>query len=325
MNPKTLGLAALAMVVVALLYQTIPVEKEITNELLLPGLKEAVSDIDRVVIEPLDREENGLTIIQEEGVWQLAEKSGYPIDFERFLSFVDKLAAAEVTEKKTARREYHSTLGVADEGGEEEIGTLVSIGSESESFELIVGNESGSGRGSFVRRPQSDQVYLVDQQIEVSPDAVDWLDPIVINIDSKKIRRVEIQGVSGLVAERNPESGDIELKGLPEDAELKYPTIADGLARVLVNLRLQDVAPYDESLWREAGVARYLLEGGEAVKVRTVKKDDDFWLHLDTSQLGGLSDLSAYKDRSRWQYQVSQYVFNEFNKTMADMLKSEEE
>ncbi len=325
MNPKLLGLAALAMLVTALLFQTMQMEEEVVAEPALPGLKAVLQGTERILIEPLYSDGSKLTLTENDGVWLLEEKGGYPVDFEGLVQFLDKLATAEVIEKKTAKKERHSALGVADQGDEEAAGTRVVVESGGHTFEVIIGKESNFGRGSFVKHPGSDQVYLINKEIAVSANAADWLDAIVINIDSKRVERIEILGSPGLVAERHPENGSVQLKGLPAGAELKYPTIADSLARTLVNLRFDDVLPYDDATFEDAGLSRYRLDSGEEVEVRTVELEDEYWLHLMLSNLTPESELSSYQERSLWQYKISQYVFNEINKQLPDMLKAEEE
>ena len=288
--------------------------------------------MERIEIYALGDEASTLAISRNDQVWVLENRSGYPIDFEELLEFLDKLASAELIEEKTAKAELLGRLGLAASGEDDAVGVAVRIGAKDLSFELIVGHESNSGRGSFVRYPGSDQAYLASEVIEVSTDAVEWLDPVVINIDSNRVLRVEVlaevmQSALPLVAQRNAESGDIELQGIPLDADLKYPSVADGLARMLVNLRFEDVEPYDSERWSGAGLTTVTLDSGEVLEVRTIETTGEYWLHLlqqyQQHQPPQLQE-PAYAGIDKWQYKVSQYVFNEFNKTMTDMLKSPE-
>ena len=45
------------------------------------------------------------------------------------------------------------------------------------------------------------------------------------------------------------------------------------------------------------------------INVRTVQTDGDSWLHIDRG------DLAA------WQYQIGEYAYGEFNKSLEDMLQ----
>jgi len=122
---------------------------------------------------------------------------------------------------------------------------------------------------------------------------------------------VEVRsGASVIMAERDETSGDIKVTNLPVGAELKYATVADSLTRLLINLRMTDVAPYDETLFTAAGSVKVVTSAGDEYTVRSVSRDDGYWVQLD--------------NKPGWQFKVSEYNFNQLNKKLDELLKEEE-
>ena len=311
MNVRVAGLLLIAAMLLALFMQRLGDDAGGIFPLLLPDLKGQLDAVQKVSIRPLAREQAGVSIQHEDVGWRLPEKSGYPADFEALSDFLGRLSEVRIAEKKTAREENHARLGLADAG--EQAGTLVFVESAAGVTQLIIG-ASGESQGSFVRLVGDPQVYLTDAVITASPDPMDWLDPLAINVDSSKIRKVTItKGGAALLSAARNEAGELILQNLPQAAELKYATVADDLARVLVNLRFLDVEPLQPGRFDEATMTTFTLDDGEAVVAKTVRVADDHWLHLDTESNRG------------WQYKVREYTFNEFNKTLEDMLKNEDQ
>ena len=308
MNVRVVGLLLIAAMLLALFMQRLGDDSGEIPPLLLPGLKGQLALVQKVSIRPLAEEQVAVSIQHEDAGWRLSEKSDYPADFEALSAFLSLLSEVKIAEKKTARKKNHGRLGLADSG--EQAGTLVSVESATGVTQLVIG-ESSESRGSFVRLVGDPQVYLTDAVITASPDPMDWLDSVATSVDSSKIRKVTmVKGdVALLSAERN-EAGELILQNLPEAAELKYATVADDLARMLVNLRFLDVEPLEPGRFDQATMTTFTLDDGETVVAKTVRVADDYWLHLDTESNRG------------WQYKIREYTFNEFNKALEDMLKN---
>ena len=94
---------------------------------------------------------------------------------------------------------------------------------------------------------------------------------------------------------------------------LKYPAILDSLTRALVNLRFLDARPLEDNWFLDPGITRVTLLSGEEMVVRSVEREGDYWIHLDTPE------------RRDWQFRVSEYHYGELNKTLEDMLQARDE
>ncbi len=342
---------------------------------LLPGLATSRDAVQRVLVTGLDEAGGQLSIITDDSGWILQEKSGYPVDFEGFIAFLDAVVEAKLTEQKTAKESFHPRLGLAASGAPGEAGTQIDIYAGDETFSFIKGIESAAQTGTFIRYPDDNQVWLTDQTFAVSVDPLDWINPVAINLDAERVMGVEMirDGKVQLVAAREgislegqaegsleewadgsleekaegsqeeqaegslegqadgsqeEQQGELILQGQPPGTELKYPTIVSGLARMLVNLRFEDVSRYDPGQWQDYGIARVQLDSGVSIEARTRTQEDKFLLHLQVTnnsdtESDAESETENYADLKNWQFEISEYVFKELNKTTADMLKED--
>ena len=307
MNAKVLGLAAIAVMSTLLILQSGSNETDPQEaDLLLPELAAQLDTVSRVEIS--DPEAGWVASAERDGsAWRVPEKAGYAADFETLSRLLRGLAELKIAERKTARPENHAQLGVASAG--EGAGIRVQV-EAAETFALVIGQGSVA-RGAFVRRPGEDQVYLANEALDVPDSSMALLDPVIINIEAASVSAVEVRsGTSVIMAERDETSGDIKVTNLPYGAELKYATVADSLTRLLINLRMTDVMPHDEAGFAESGRAKVVTSAGDAYVVRSVSRDDGYWVHLD-SQPG-------------WQFKVSEYSYNQLNKKLDELLKEEE-
>jgi len=307
MNMKLVGLFGIAVLLVALLFQMNPANDENTPRLVFPGLKEQLAGLTSInVASPAG---DSVSVVKQQDHWVLAGKSGYKVDFSRLSGILVNLSELKIVEEKTAVSSNHARLGVAQSGSG--AGTSITIFPGEHS--LLVGNEAAS-RGSFVRYPDDPQVYLTNEWVEASADWLDWVDPVVINIEPSNIQEVSIATRSAqfLLGNRNEASGEFELLGVPEGRELKYSTVADSLTRLLVNIRMLDVEPYNPSIFDDPSNTRFVLNSGETVVVGAIIVDGRFWMHINRETLAD------------WQFEISELTYKELTKEMEDMLQPPE-
>ena len=280
------------------------------SQLLLPELKDRLSQVEMVSLEQLGNPATRITLKFQKDEWRLIEKASYTADFEALAKLLSDLSIIAIAEVKTARPENHARLGVADEGAK--AGKMITVTSGDAQFQLVFGLDAES-LGTYVRRPDETQIYLSDIDVELPLGAIDWLDAVVVNIDSAEVMSVAISitGASTLKVLRHEEGAELELQSLPVGAELAYETVVDNFGRLLVNLRFTDVKPYREAEFVTSSKAEISLRTGELINAQTIDQDGEYWLHLDRA------------DNIGWQYRVSEYTYNEFNKTLPDMLETD--
>ena len=301
------GLALLAVLSLLFFMQVNQPETEDEPTRILPDL--VLDDVTDMIIESDDSK---VTLTKSSDGWKVMEKSDYPADFEALSTLLINLSEMVIAETKTARPENHARLNVADDG--EGAGTRLRLQPGGE--QLIIG-QSAQTRGSFFRYANDPQVYLSNEPIELETGAEEWVDPIIINVDSQAVLGVSIarHGEEPLSANRDKGTETLALDDVPEGRELQYASVADSLARLLANLRLLDVEPYREDLFTRPTVTTFKVQSNgegeetEEIRVLTIQSEGEYWLHLATPDL------------SPWQYRISQFTFDEMNKAVEDLLK----
>jgi hypothetical protein len=304
---KVAGLFGMVMLTAALLFKMAPDNAEDGPRLVFPNLKEQLSGLTSIKVTNSDG--NSVSILKQAGRWVLEEKSGYDVDFSKLSRFLGHFAEHRIVEEKTSIPSNHSRLGVAlnDPGAG---ASVILMPGE---YSLLVGNEAPS-QGSFVRYAGDSQVYLTKEPVEASADWLEWIDPVVINIEPANVREVKIATESAelLLANRNESSGEFEILGIPAGRELKHATAADSLTRLLVNVRMLDVEPYNPLIFQERSITRLVLLNGEAIVVGTIIASGRFMMHVERKSLAD------------WQFEISEFTYNELNKNMEAMLKTTE-
>ena len=303
MKRKAISLITLVVVLTILLIDFDDGEKQNESALLFPELKAALESVSEIEISG-GSSESGVTIVNQSRIWTVKEKSSYPADFKTLFELLRNIADLRVVEWKTAKAENHEGLGLADEG--QSMGITVSVTAD-KTYKLIVGQLSQS-RGTFVRKPGEDQVYLVGQTLDVSADPIDYLDPVFISLDTSEVERVVIRTKDALLeAVRDETTKKMTIRNVPEDAELRYDSVADSLARIFINLRFNNVEPYRPELFSNPTETIVTTKSGEKKTIRSENINGVFWV----------------QSGEEWQYEVSEFTFDQLNKSMQDMLKSE--
>ena len=276
--------------------------------LLLPGLEEVLEEVNLISFQSA-QPESLLTIKKEPTGWVVIEAGGYPADLNRLSGFFRDLSQLRVLERKTKKEQNHARLGVSDSLGPP--ARLLTI--EPSDFTFIIGTNAGE-KGSFVRVKGNPQVYLTENifDFEARPDS--WIDPVIIDVDPEKVQRIDITSSKGppLSVFRDEDSAEFVLSEQPANSKLRYETILDGMARMLVNLRLIGVEKQTEVILEDATETSFLLDSGEALIIKTQRIDGRHFLRLASDE-----------KKRNWLYEISESSFQDLNKEMEDLLLSE--
>ncbi len=305
-NQKLLvGLTVLAIALTGLMLQ-MPEQNE------SGGQNKALPDLVLDEVTGVELVADGATVSlkRTESGWVVEEKSAYPASFEALSELLLQLADLTIAEEKTKKPENHARLGVADSG--EGAGARLTLNPGGQ--QLIVG-ESSASRGSYFRFAGEAQVYLSEQPLLLETDILSWLDTVIVNVDAESVRVVSIatEGAQYLSAGWDEASAALQVNNVPEGRELQYDGIADTLGRLLVNLRLLDVEPYQEGFFIDPTVTRVTLDNGETIEVQSVQSGEEYWVTTNTEANAG------------WQFRVSEFTYRELNKSLEDLLKPLEE
>ena len=321
-----LGFFVLAMLCLVMVLSTNT--KELSEpKLLFPSLKENASELHRLdIVTPSETS----TIVRTGKEWTVSQRDSFPAKRAKLSEMVQQFTSLTLKEKKTSKDKHYALLGVSDQNA-----IRIDLHAGEEVLTALFGKPSSGREGRFVR--VGDQVWLSDE-IKIIEKTTDWLEPVIIDVDPEDVVRVEMDS---LVFQRN-DVGEFYVNNLPSDRELKYPSIVEEPARALTKLSLEDVTRHSPERWLDARRVLFYTKTGLNVEVLAVQIDEKNWLHLrllQNSESGGdslLGDLggdngtmsdgniySAHIKLPDWDFRVSDYVFDDFELELSDLLKDE--
>ena len=321
------GLVVIVMIAAVLLNQGRRSGHESeTGALLLPSLGATLDEVHSVVIKNKDMQTTLRRKIppalidklqsatapdqknseQPKTQWIVEEKYQLQIQLKQLRMMLTSLASARLVEKKTRKPENFSLLGVG-EGA-----TEIQLSTDNQTYQLIIGNATAKRKGQYIRLLGDDadvnQVWLISTEPSVSADPLTWLENSVIDVDAEDIQQITFINDAGkLVVKR--QDGQLALIGLPTDAELKYPSIIDGLGRGLVSLRFTDIKKVAEIDFANASKAHYELVDKSRITIQLVNVENVYWLRLKDHP------------KSVWAFGVDQRTYNRLTTTMQDLIK----
>ena len=237
--------------------------------------------------------------------WIVAGRDQYPADIKRIIDLTASLEQAEKVARKTAKPENHARLGLSNVPGEDGQGTLITLGLEAPAS-LLVGQTAQQRDATFVRAPDSDQVWLVSGGIEASIDPAAWLSPVIFDIKEAFIRSIQVN--QALEAESyaliKPEGAlNWSMRDPVEGETLRYSTVLNQLPDRLTMFRLVDVDARPASMDPEGPEIVVDLSDGQRLVLHPFMETEQFWLRVEVEQPAAttvepLSD-SADLDRGR--------------------------
>ena len=269
--------------------------------------------------------------------WVVAERADYPADFGSLSAMIDGLANAKLVERKTSRAENLELLGLNDEAV-----TRIDLEAGDKSLPVLIGGQPAGRKGRYIRFPEETQAWLIDQSLEVNTGPASWLESVIINIDSEQIVSVLIESPEGdqLEAARVTGEDNMQLQGLSENENLRYPGAANELASALVNVRLEDLVLDETVDWQDAWKAAFTLKAGGLVETLAKQVGDRHLMQFRVSsnesqppaQDADLSDsdsepeaqegdLSQYAGINQYVFVVPEHVFGDFAVRRSDLLE----
>ncbi len=331
MNLRIFSLLAIAVMATLLMFlQPRGETGDNSPVLFFPDLKQNIDKLERIEIRHAS---TSFQIKKQNDRWVVPERDNYPADLAKLSTLVQKLGGVKSVEKKTTRPENYARLNVADPSAQDSNALLVSGSAGDYSFSVLVGKSATGRSGRFVRRPEDDQVWLIDKDIDIDVSPAAWLEPIILDIDSGRINRVEqfdSSGVQQFQLVRQEEGSDFDLVNMPDGRALKYPSITNDLPRTLSSLRLKDVMRHREDSWPTSAVTKtvFQIDADLQLTVASAEFDGAQWLHITSSRRidseSGEDAATDFDSLSQWDFQVTSLVYEDFIKTLDDLLTSVE-
>lgn len=344
----TLLAAAFLVLLLAILVFDRP-DTEVDAEIgapVLPGLADARSGLESLTIRSV---EGSVTLQRVDRVWRVMEADGYPVDFARLDGFVNGLAEATVSERKTAIEANHPRLGLAEVAAGAGAAIKVQLGGADYEAALLLGHAASNREGQYFRRPGDAQSWLMDREVTPGSGFSEWLQPVIIDVDADAVRRVHFAGPDGEVldAERADDGAAMRVLEVPEDRELRYQGIGDRLARGLDGVRLESVLAADDEAVPEFDASwqvRYELVDGASVKVQAAQSESRYFLQFSAeaaeadaeaesadAESGGQPDapsldVASFNERVAGRvFEVTEFTYQDFAQTLEDQLAPPED
>ena len=302
-----------AVFLIAVLFILQTSEREVAVK---PRLFDLIANESSIAAVEISRGNTRIAMVSTDAGWRISHHEklkDYPVDplvMSRLIRFV---LDAKYVERKTDRPEKLGKLGLALEVDQSaSVGpVLLSVEAMSKESQVLVGNLSQSGLGTYVRFPNETQVWLVSERVELPLDVLDWISPVFLNIDRAEIVRATFTSPTGarVVVSASGDTESAIIENMPVGTKLAYKSVPDTALDALINLRLLEVRRADHHAWQDAASAEFELSSGSSILLRCTEINGKYWLLVDRD---GITD--------RWSYAVDQYRFAQLTKEMNDYL-----
>jgi hypothetical protein len=315
---------------------------------LVPDLKAALGDIERVTVVKANGE-TVATLEKRPDNWVVADKHGYVANAAKLRQALTALAEARTLEQKTSNPDLYARLGVEDVTAQNAAGVSVALTAPGHELPtIILGNAEGS-KFRYARRAGEAQSYLIDRNPDVPRAAAQWLDSLIIDVRSDRVRDVTITHGDGEVvhlSKASPELANFEVADVPQGRELSYPGVANVIGNALRELNLEDVEPAAAPADKPT-IVEFRTFDGLVVRVTGEKSDDANWITLeasvDAAQAAAATPAAAPAEGAAastppaadpnaeaarinakvggWRYKIAGYQYDQMTRRMADLLK----
>jgi len=222
--------------------------REIVIDRLYPELIDKLNDAQRLSIKSNSKSTD---LVKVDTTWVVGNRDNFPAKFSVIKSTLLNLAETKIIEKKTSKPENYAQLGVAGIEQEDSDSILVEVENKTGGVlaSLVIGNERTGTKletpNYYVREVDAAVALLVEGDLDVDDDPREWMDTNVVNIDTKRVRKVTINQADGspIVISKDAHI-DIffTLHEIPAGFTAKSRSVVSSLGALLLNLKFDDVA-----------------------------------------------------------------------------------
>lgn len=337
-----LGVAAAAVAVV-----TRPGDAVYANlgDPVVPGLIDTINDVDKVRIES---HEGGVLTFQRkpktedaDAGWGIIERDMYPVKANLVNALALRVAQLTYLAPKTATPELFPRLDLGDPSavGSKAVSLQMIAKSGRPMADMVIGRarnalEGSSEGGTYFRIPGKDQAWLAKGSVDIGKLISEWIETDIFNIETKRIRRVEIHHADGekLIIFKDQEKDlDFVLDGVPDGKKVKSRFSVNGVAASIDDYKIMDVARRDSRPINPAKATRVVYETFDGLTVTALIErptddakgpDAQFWVALDVTGGEGTAEADGLRARTApWVFRISDYRFDAIAKRMADLVE----
>ena len=355
MRAKTLGILAVAAVLAggAAYYvnatrDVAPVDQA-AGTLVFPDL---ASKANSIALVRLENNGAAFTLKRDGETWTMPERDGYAVDADQTRRLLLELVALRILESRTANPALHAELDLDGAGKDQKAIRLTLVDANNVALaDLLIGRsrfgrQGTAGDGTFVRRPNENQVYLARDRVAPERDAAKWLDRRVMNVERERIASIDLTAIDGerlSAGKKSPADNDIELANVPGDQKVKSAFDVNLLSSTFEGLDLEDVRKADGldfDASRERAV--YTTFDGLKIEIALVQDRDTRWARVTASYEAPATPvdpaatpnarLRSPEDAAKqaaeiaaktkgWAYRFPDYKVEQMTKRVADLIE----
>jgi hypothetical protein len=295
-NLAILAAAALVLVLLAVLAIHVKqgeVTPQYTEQSFFPDLVSHVREIATIRVAS-KRGTFDVTFKPYKG-WVIPSRNDYPASYEQLKETMVGFAALLTIEPKTDRADWlhYVNLDAPPKGDGTQITLLDDKGRTIAAMivgkSVDIGDPSGQV-GLFVRKPDSDQSWLVKSPVEFKSDPADWMDKSVMDIDRARIAETDVDPIGTPPFDARRESQrdpDFAVTDVPAGRELADPGAADAVATAVAGFTFEDARPSKDFDFADAARLISRTFDGLTVTIETLKRDDGFWATVSAEAAPG--------------------------------------
>jgi hypothetical protein len=242
------------------------------------------------------------------------ELAAYPVAQRKLAEFTQSLAQADVEEAKTNKPEKHIRLGLQSIDVTDSLATLVRFTAGAKSWQVLVGNKASLGDGSYVRKPDQSQSWRTEKSFILPVDKFSWLQQPILPFKVKDIGSVSRVDKQKWQIIKNTSTSNFELKNMPQDKDLQYPSILNALVSSVTNLNFEQLAPIDPPLKNLQLLTQLeiTITAGEVFQVVLSRVGDRYYANFTSTR--------PEQMWQKWYYQLSSFSAEQLIKTVDDFL-----
>jgi hypothetical protein len=317
---------------------------------VVPGLIDNLNDVDTVRIE--SHEGGALTFkrmaaaTQTDGAktaagWGIVERDMYPVKASQVNALVVRVAELSYLAPKTANPDLflRLDLGDPDAVGSKAVSLRLNDKGGRPMVDMVVGKarsslEGSAEGGTYFRIPGKDQAWLAKGSIEIGKLISEWIETDVFEIQTKRIRRVDIHHADGetvSIFKEQQTSPDFVLNGVPDGKKVKSRFSVNGIASAIDDYKIMDVARRERHPIDPAAATRVVYETFDGLTVTALielPKGDatgaaaEYWVVLDIAGGEGKAEADGLRARtSPWVFRISDYRVDSIAKRMKDLVE----
>jgi hypothetical protein len=283
MKPATLGiLAVLTTVVIAGAWYSRGARDESASSATLPDklFPEFSKRVNDVAMVEIAKGKEVITLAKQDAQWTLANRGGYPVEFEKVKQTVMSVANLTVIEAMTKNPEQYEKLELQDpKEGAPSARLTLKDSSGAAIVALVVGKTNWAGKASvYVRKVDDPQSYLCQGELRLEESPVSWIKKDVLKLDRERVRAVEVAHADGEVLrieKQLPEDVDFKVLDVPPTRELASAGVAGQLGTALTWVSVDDVATNADVSFEGLAVttATFHTFDGLVIEMRLADKD----------------------------------------------------